>query len=323
MRTPFKTLTFLITGLALFATGCFERSDLYGPLHDGVKMIYAVNPSAYYAYIATEDGYLKKLTVPSTGATGVGAYPVNGKPVILENIAGQLTFYVYENSSWSTVSHSIGTLVSPVRYESTVYYTNSDAIYSFDGKAVQTLVSSVAMPASIQALACYNGEIYVLGDDYKIYRFNGTDTCVSTGTGSLSGTTLEFFAIVNGVAFAGFKNCIVYGALGGTTTTVSLPTTIVQSCAVYDTAHVYAAGFNMGQFEIMKIDGTSFASVTTIADTAASPTISIAALSATKLAVGISGSTSHDGLYVLDTETGEMTMLIAESIGAVNVYNSR
>jgi hypothetical protein len=320
MRTPFKALTFLITGLALFATGCFERSDLYGPLHDGVKMIYAVNPSAYYAYIATEDGYLKKLTVPSTGATGVGAYPVNGKPVILENVAGQLTFYVYENSSWSTVSHSIGTLVSPVRYESTVYYTNSDAIYSFDGKTVQTLVSSVATPASILALACYNDEIYVLGDDYKIYRFNGTDTCVSTGTGSVTaGTTLLYFTIVDGVVYAGYDNTFNYGALGGAITTISSLSNI-QSYAVYDASHVFAAGFNGAQFEIMKCNGASFATFKTIVDTAG--TISLAALSATTLAVGICGSTAHDGLYVLDTETGEMTMLIAESIGAVNVYNS-
>ncbi len=321
MRTSFKALIFLVAGLALFTTGCFERSDLYGPLHDGVKMIYAVNPSAYYAYIATEEGYLKKMTVPSYGATGVGAYPVNGKFVVLMDDGGDMTFYIYENSSWSTVSHVVTTLVSSFRYNNSIFYANSDDIYSFDGKSVQTLVSGVSVPVSILALAGYNDELYVLGFDGKIYRFSGTDTCVSTGTGSVTaGTTLRYFAIVDGVVYVGYDNTFNYGALGGAITTISSLSNI-QSFAVYDASHVFAAGFNGAQFEIMKCNGASFATFKTIIDTAG--TISIAALSATKLAVGISGSTSHDGLYVLDTETGEMTMLVAESIVGVNVYNSR
>lgn len=70
----------------------------------------------------------------------------------------------------------------------------------------------------------------------------------------------------------------------------------------------------------MKLKGGSFNTIKQIA-VGSAPTLVIGALSETKLAIGISGFTSADGLYILDTETGDMKTLTTNRIGAINILD--
>jgi len=316
-------LTIIATGI-IALTSCFERNDMYDFAKNGVKVIYALNSYTTNAYIATEDDLVRNISITtSISGTPLGSFPLNGKLIAME-YATDLYFHSYDRSSWSSIINAVGGTPGGIFFmDNKIYYTNSSTIYYYDGESCQTLPSYTPPPSSILSMTGYNNEIYILGFDNLTYKYNNSGSCVDTNTGSVSTiSSLVCFIISDGTMYAGQDTKFDYGVLGaGMTTTVSSLSGI-QSYAIYNKSAIYAAGHDGStKFEIMKFNGTNaFTTFKQIADTAG--TMVIKTLSETKLAVGISGSVSHDGLYVLDTETGKMKTLTTDSIVTINVFDN-
>ncbi len=289
-------------------------------------MIYATDSSAQNAYIAAENGYFKKMTVSmSYTSTFVGCFRIQERLVVPETDAGELYFHYYEGNSWSYVHHSLSgapTARTMIHVDNKIVYadTSTYALYSFEGSSY-TAMSGLTTPSAIVAIAWYNGNLYILGGDFKVYRYNYSPTATDTGMSFNNGLgTPLFFAISDNTVYVGWNGYMEYNALGETDTADSATSySGTQSYALYNSSAVYAAGYysTTSSFMIWRQNGGSFVAVESLPDTTG--TMSIAAISETKLAVGIYGSTANDGLYILNTASGEMTRLSSDPIATVRV----
>ncbi len=315
-----------VIAAGLFGFRCSGGNDLYDLARNGVPLILATDGSVLNAYIAAENGYLKKVTVSTSyTSTFVGAFRLNERIYVPETDGYELYFHYYKDNSWSYVHHSLSsnpTARTMIQVDNKIIYadTSASTIYSFEGSSYTTL-SSVTTPSAIAAIAWHDGNLYILGSDFRVYRYNYTPTATDTGMSFSTGLGAPlFFAISDNMVYVGWDGYMEYNALGEADPADSATTySGTQSYAAYNSTAVYTAGYysTTSSFMVWKQTGGSFAAIKSLPDTTG--TISIAALSETKLAVGIYNSTANNGLYVLDTESGEMTRLSSDSISTVRV----
>jgi len=321
----FINSVFMIIIMAILNTSCFERNDMYDFAKNGVKVIYAINITSDKVYKVTEDGHYNKSysVTSSSGYSGKRFYPLNDELVAVEmNGTTNLYFHTYEGNSWyvSTSQTLPDGLTGMLLMDNKIIYSTVYNLYSYNGDSWQTLTATITTPPSILALAQHDGGIYILGTDYSVYKYTYSITAEPVITvGITVGTPFNCFEVADGNAYIGFGNYFYYNKLGSTSAYTVVSPSNVQSYAIYNSSAVYAAGYST-QIEIMKLASGTFNTIKTISVSTA-PAIVMKALSETKLVLGISASTSHDGLYILDTRSGDLKTITTDPIADINILN--